>query len=78
MRPILIALLLTLPACTTMRKAAGAYSDFADKGISMKTGAGDGASAAPTPEKKKAAPLPDGLVGDGQTHVYAEPSPRSS
>lgn len=75
MRPILLALLLALSACATMRQAAGAYADFADKGVVMKTGGAE--ASAPAAEAKTPA-LPGGLVGDGEKHVYAEPSPRSS
>ena len=73
MRPLLILLILALPGCQTMRGAAGAYSRFAEKGITVGSGP-DAAQAEAAP----AAPLAGGLASDGEKHVYAQPTPRSS
>ena len=76
MRALLIATLLLLPACSTMRDAAGKHRDIAESGIPGVSSAGAAeAAAAQAPEAPadKTKALPSGLGGDKANAAHLPP-----
>jgi hypothetical protein len=76
----LAVILLLLAGCSTMRGAAGAQRDFAEKGVGINTAAATEAQApadaAPAKKHGKDAPLPTGLGGDAAHAIYAPVPPK--
>jgi hypothetical protein len=73
----LVVILLLLAGCSTMRSAAGAQRDLAEKGIGVNTAAMAETQAPPAPAPEgKPAPLPAGLGGDKANAIYAPVPPK--
>jgi len=76
MRALLIATLLLLPACSTMREAAGKHREFAETGLGNTTTAGAAEAAAaesPAEPTDKTKALPAGLGGDKANAAHLPP-----
>jgi hypothetical protein len=76
MRALLIATLLLLPACSTMREAAAKQREFAEKGVPGVTTAAAAEAAAPAEPAapaNKAKALPEGLGGDKTNAAHLPP-----
>ena len=78
MRALLIATLMLLPACSTMRDAAGKHRELAEHGIPGVTTAAAYEAANPTepaapPAADKTKALPSGLGGDKENAAHLPP-----
>ncbi len=76
MRALLIASLVLLPACSTMRDAAGMHRDLAENGIPGVTTAAAAEAAAPAEPAAatdKTQSLPQGLGGDKANAKHLPP-----